>query len=87
MKLFCKENHWKIVEKRLVLTGSNEEKLADTALRMEAVIEAKVRLEIYNAICDLKLLDNKKAILKAGFDNVALSVQALCADIALKGKK
>jgi len=80
MKLICKENHWKIDNNHLVLdTPEGTEAL----LKMVAGIEAKVRLEIYEAICDLKLLENRKAITKAGIDNVALAVQALCADVAL----
>ena len=86
MKLFCKGNHWKLVQGELILetpTGKDQE----TALRLSAVIEARVRLQIYNEICDLKLLENRKAITKAGIENVALSVQAFCADVALNGKK
>ena len=83
MKLFCKGNHWKIINKQLILTGSSEENLKETAMRLEAVLEAKIRLQIYNAICDMPLLENRKAITKVGIDNVALAVQALCADIAL----
>jgi len=86
MKLFCKENHWKMVDKQLVLTDTNGERLQETAARIEAVIEARVRLDIYNAICELKLLENRKAIAKAGIDNVALTVQAMCADLALGNK-
>lgn len=86
MKLFCKGNHWKLVQGELILetpTGKDQE----TALRLSAVIEARVRLQIYNEICDLQLLENRKAITKAGIENVALSVQALCADVALNGRK
>jgi hypothetical protein len=86
MKLFCKGNHWKLVKGELILdtpTGKDTE----TALRLSAVIEARVRLQIYNEICDLKLLENRRAITKAGIENVALSVQAFCADVALKGRK
>jgi hypothetical protein len=86
MKLFCKGNHWKLVKGELILdtpTGKDTE----TALRLSAVIEARVRLQIYNEICDLKLLENRRAITKAGIENVALTVQAFCADVALKGRK
>ena len=83
MKLFCKDNHWKIVDKQLLLTDKNGKHLQEQATRMEAVIEARVRMQIYNDICDLKLTENRKAIVKAGVDNVALTVQAICADTAL----
>jgi hypothetical protein len=86
MKLFCKGNHWKLIKGDLILdtpTGKDKE----TAMRLSAAIEARVRLQIYDEICDLKLLENRKAITKAGIENVALSVQAFCADVALNGKK
>ena len=79
MKLFCKGNHWGVTkENKLWLSGD-----ARRAAQMEAVIVARTSMEIYNAICDLKLIENRKAIAKAGIDNVALTVQALCADVAL----
>lgn len=85
MKLFCKENHWNVKDGKLLLdtpTGKQDE----TAMRMVAVIEAKVRLQIYDEICAMKFSDNRKALMKVGLDNVALTVQAMCADVAL-GKK
>ena len=86
MKLFCKGHHWKLVQGELIL-DTHTGKDTETALRLSAVIEARVRLQIYNEICDLKLLENRKAITKAGIENVALSVQAFCADVALNGRK
>jgi len=78
MKLFCKGNHWSINENKLHLEGDLQR-----VAKMEAVLEARLRLQIYNEICDMKLLDNRNAIVKAGIDNVALSVQALIADKVL----
>jgi len=78
MKIFCKDNHWSIKENKLHLKGELQK-----VAQMEAAIEARVRMQIYNDICDMKLTENRKAIVKAGVDNVALSVQALCADKAL----
>ena len=88
MKILCKENHWSVKNGRLLLdtpTGRDEEK----ARRVVEVLRAEVRIEIYEAICDLKLTDNRKTIVKqsgGNFDNLILAVQALCADVAL-GKK
>jgi len=81
MKLFCKENHWKIKDGKLHL-GGNKEDQRKVAI-MEAVLETKIRAKIYGDICNLKLTENRKAIAKAGIDNVALTVQALCADVAI----
>lgn len=82
MKLLCKDNHWKIIKGKLILDTPTEDQ-SEVAMRMVAALEARVRLEIYNEICDMKLMDNRKAIVKAGIDNVALSVQALIADKVL----
>lgn len=86
MKLLCKENHWKVYEGKLILdtpTKAQEE----ISMRMVAAIEARVRLKIYDEICALRFTDNRKTIVKAGIDNALLTVQALCADVALGDKK
>lgn len=88
MKVLCKNNHWSVKDGQLLLdtpTGKDEEK----SRRVVEVIKAQVRLEIYEAICDLKFSDNRKAIMKqsgGNLDNIMLAVQALCADVALGGK-
>lgn len=85
MKLFCKQdNHWKIVDGQLILETA-EGKDFDTPKKMIKVLEAQIRLKIYEEICDLKLTDNRKQIMKSagGIDNALLAVQAICADIAL----
>jgi hypothetical protein len=79
-KIFCNGQHWKIKDKQLVLDTPEGQ---ESVQRMMAVLEAKIRLEIYNEIVDMKLLDNRKAIVKAGVDNVALTVQALIAEKVL----
>lgn len=87
MKIFCKENHWQLDKNHQLVLQTPNGKDQENALRLEAAIEARVRLRIYEEICDLKLLENRAAIVKAGVDNVALSVQALCADVALNGRE
>ena len=85
MKLLCKKNHWFIQQGQLILdTPKNKD--IDTAKQMIKVLEAQIRLKIYDEICAIPLTDNRKAITKAGIDNVALTVQSLCADIALGQK-
>ena len=79
-KIFCNGQHWKIKDKQLVLDTPEGQ---EAVQRVMAVLEAKIRLEIYEQICDMKLLDDRKAIVKAGVDNVALTVQALIADKVL----
>ena len=88
MKLVCKGNHWQVKDGQLLLdtpTGKDEE----NARRLVEVLRAQVRLEIYEAICDLKLTTNRKMIMKqsgGNLDNLMLAVQALCADVALDAK-
>ena len=54
---------------------------------MVKVLEATIRLKIYDEICALKLTDDRKRIMKqaGGIDNSLLAVQAICADVALGG--
>jgi hypothetical protein len=80
MKLVCNGQHWKIKDRQLVLDTPEGQ---EAVQRVMAVLEAKIRLEIYEQICDMKLLDDRKTIVKAGVDNVALTVQALIADKVL----
>ena len=82
MKILCKENHWKVIDGKLILDTPTHDQ-TEVTMRMVAALEARVRLDIYNEICNMKLMDNRKAIVKAGIDNVALSVQALIADKVL----
>lgn len=82
MKIFCNDKHWDVKEGKLILIPKDDTQ-AKLILKMQAVIEARVRMDIYNAICDMKLTENRNAIVKAGIDNVALTVQAMCADKAL----
>jgi hypothetical protein len=85
MKLLCKGNHWNLKDGQLLLdtpTGRDEQ----NARRIVEVIRAQVRLEIYDAICDLQFTDNRKTMMKqsgGNLDNLMLAVQALCADVAL----
>jgi hypothetical protein len=86
MKILCKENHWKIVKGQLIL-DTPEGKDTDTAKKMVKILEAQIRLKIYDEICAIPLTDNRKTITKAGIENVALTVQSLCAEVALGDKK
>jgi len=88
MKLLCKSNHWSIQQGQLILDTPNG-KQDEVTRKMVKVLEAQVRLQIYEEICDLKLTDNRKMIMKyskGNLDNLVLAIQALCADVAL-GKK
>jgi hypothetical protein len=90
MKVFCKEdNHWAIIDGRLILKTAEGQDM-ETPKKMIKVLEAQIRLKIYEDICDLKLTDNRKMIMKyskGSLDNLVLAVQALCADVALAEQK
>lgn len=81
----CDSNHWSIKKGQLILDTTNKNQ-QEISMRMVAAIEAKVRLKIYDEICAIKLTENRKVLVKAGIENVALSVQSMCADVALGGK-
>ena len=77
MKMMCKGQHWEIKDKQLILDTPEGQ---EAVLRMMAALEARLRLELYEEICSMKFGDNRKAIVKAGIENVALTVQSLIAE-------
>lgn len=79
-KILCKGQHWEIKNKQLVLDTPEGQ---EAVMRMLAANEARIRLAIYEDICALKFGDNRKAIVKAGIENVALSVQSIIAERVL----
>jgi uncharacterized protein YlzI (FlbEa/FlbD family) len=88
MKLFCKEKlHWGVKNGKLYLIAPNKERRDELLMRVRAHIEAEVREQIYNEICDLDLVTNRKWLVKHGIENVAKKVQDVCAQIALGNKK
>jgi len=87
MKLFCRDQlHWGVQDGKLVLKAPTDEKLAEMVSRITARLEAEIRLEVYEQICAVDFVHDKKAIVKSGIENVALQVQDICAQIALGGK-
>jgi hypothetical protein len=84
VKLFCKNlQHWEITNGKLILGAKTDEFLAEQLARMTARLEAEIRLDIYEAICALDLVRDRKKLVKLGIDNVAMLVQDACAQIAL----
>ena len=85
----CTENHWHIIEGKLILDTPTDEQ-SETAREMVKALEGTIRLKIYEDICDLNLTTDMKQILKVGkgnMGNALLAVQAICADIALGNNK
>jgi len=84
MKLFCKhKQHWEITNGKLILGAETDEYLASQLMLMTARLEAEIRLDIYDQICALDLVKDRKKIVKLGIENVAMLVQDACAQIAL----
>ena len=84
MKLFCKaKQHREITDGKLILGAESDEYLAVQLAKMTARLEAEIRLEIYDQICALDLVKDRKRLVKLGIENVALIVQDACAQIAI----
>jgi len=84
MKLFCKaKQHWEITDGKLILGAESDEYLAVLLVKMTARLEAEIRLDIYEQICALDLVKDRKRLVKLGIENVALLVQDACAQIAI----
>ena len=84
MKFVCKENHWSVKNGQLILDTPEGQELAKQVVK---ALEAQIRLDIYEQICALPLVTDRKRIVKLGIENVALMVQDACAQIALAEKK
>jgi hypothetical protein len=88
MKVFCKaKKHWDVVEGKLFLGAQDSKTLEKELSRLMARLEAEVRLDIYEQICALGLIRDRKKLVKMGIENVALLVQDACAQIAIGEKK
>ena len=84
MKLFCKaKQHWEITDGKLILGAESDEYLAVQLAKMTARLEAEIRLDIYEQICALDLVKDRKRLVKLGIENVALLAQDACAQIAI----
>jgi hypothetical protein len=50
---------------------------------MVKVLEAEIRNRIYEEICAIDLTSDRKRVMKNGIENALLTVQDLCAKVAL----
>lgn len=80
MKLICKGNHWEIKDGRLLLDTPDGQ---DAVKQMVKVLEAEIRNQVYNEICAIDLTTDRKRVMKNGIENALLTVQDLCAKVAL----
>lgn len=80
MKVICNDQHWKIKDKQLHLDTPEGK---DIVKAMVKTLEAQIRQSIYDDICAIDLTDNRKQIMKNGLENSLLTVQDICAKIAI----
>jgi hypothetical protein len=80
MKVICNENHWSIKNNQLLLDTPAGQ---DAVKAMVKNLEGQIRQRIYDEICAVDLTDNRKQIMKNGLENSLLTVQDICAKIAI----
>jgi hypothetical protein len=83
-KILCKGQHWEIKDGQLILDTPEGNEIAKQVI---TTLEAQLRLKIYDQICALPLIQDRKKMVKLGIENVALMVQDACAQIALGENK
>jgi len=80
MKLICNEQHWRIKDKQLLLDTPEGQ---DAVKAMVKILESQIRQRIYDEICALDLTTDRKRVIKNGIENALLTVQDVCAKVAL----
>ena len=80
MKFICNEQHWRIKDKQLLLDTPEGQ---DAVKAMVKILESEIRQRIYDEICALDLTTDRKRVIKNGIENALLTVQDVCAKVAL----
>jgi len=80
MKLICDQQHWRIKDKQLLLDTPEGQ---DAVKAMVKILEGQIRQRIYDEICAIDLTTDRKRVMKNGIENALLTVQDLCAKVAL----
>jgi len=80
MKVICNDKHWRIKDNQLHLDTPEGQ---DVVKAMVKNLEAQIRRAIYDEICAIDLTANRKQIMKNGLENSLLTVQDLCAKVAI----
>lgn len=80
MKVICNEQHWKVKDNQLLLDTPDGQDIVKAMIKN---LEAQIRVQVYNEICDIDLTTDRKRVMKNGIENALLTVQDLCAKIAL----
>jgi len=80
MKLICNQQHWRIKDKQLLLDTPEGQ---DAVKAMVKILEGQIRQRIYDEICAIDLTTDRRRVMKNGIENALLTVQDLCAKVAL----
>jgi len=80
-KVFCKGQHWEVKDGQLLLDTPEGQEVAKQVI---TTLEAQIRLRIYDEICAIPLIQDRKKLVKLGIENVALMVQDACAQVVIK---
>lgn len=80
MKIICNEQHWKIEKGQLFLDTPDGQQIVKNMIK---VLEIQIRDAIYEEICAIDLTQDRKRVMKNGIENALLTVQDLCAKVAL----
>jgi hypothetical protein len=80
MKLICNQQHWRIKDNQLHLDTPEGQ---DAVKAMVKILESQIRQRIYDEICAIDLTTDRKRVIKNGIENALLTVQDLCAKVAL----
>lgn len=80
MKLICNEQHWKIQNGQLLLDTPDGQEAIKAMIK---VLEKEIRNSVYEEICAIDLTTDRKRVMKNGIENALLTVQDLCAKVAL----
>ena len=83
-KILCKGQHWEIKDGQLILDTPEGQEIAKQVI---TTLEAQIRLKIYDEICAIPLVQDRKKLVKLGIENVALMVQDACAQVVIKDSK
>ena len=79
-KLICKQTHIVFKDGKIDVDSKINK---DSFREIIKELERMLRVQIHNEIAALKLTENRKQIVKNGIDNTALTVQDICAQVAL----
>lgn len=80
MKVLCNKTHLEFKNGQFDLDDPDTKSLL---VDLTGQLEKMLRIKIHNEIADLNFTENRKQVVKNGIENTALTVQDICAKVAL----